>query len=155
MDISEEKSLYFEDFEIGKVFSSSFREVTANDIEAFADLSGDHNPIHVKKEIAEKSIYGQRIAHGLLILSLVSGLAVGMGIAERTTIAFRSLEWKFKQPVAIGDAIKAVFVVSGRKYLANLQGGLVRFDVKVKNQVDQLVQIGKWALVIKSHGPRQ
>lgn len=50
---------------------SSWREITQGDIEVYADLSGDDNPIHVDAEIAAKSPYGGTIAHGMLTLSMV------------------------------------------------------------------------------------
>lgn len=147
--MTEDKSLYFEEFHLGDQFFSEERKITERDIDGFADLSGDHNPIHTNSEFAKTTIYGKRIGHGLLGLSITSGLAAKLSFAKKTTIAFRGLEWKFKRPITIGDSIKAVYEVVDKRELPIEEGGLVIFKVMVTNQDDQKVQIGKWSLVIK------
>jgi len=146
----EKKCYYFQDFKQGTVFKSSTRLISENDIDRFADLSGDTNPIHVDQKFAKATEFGERIAHGLLTLSLVSGQAVELGIAERTTIAFKSMDWRFKKPVFIGDTIRSEFKVIERRSLNDQQGGLVVFRIKVFNQNKQTVQTGKWSVVIRS-----
>jgi 3-hydroxybutyryl-CoA dehydratase len=146
----EKKCYYFQDFEKGAVFKSSTRLIGENEIDRFADLSGDTNPIHVDQKFAEGTVYGERIAHGLLTLSIVSGQAVELGIAERTTIAFKSMDWRFKKPVFIGDAIRSEFEVIEKRALPNRQGGLIVFRIKVFNQKNQTVQTGRWSVVIRS-----
>jgi len=146
----EKECYYFQDFKKGAIFKSSARLISENDIDRFADLSGDTNPIHVNQKFAEGTVFGERIAHGLLTLSLVSGQAVELGIAERTTIAFKSMDWRFKKPVFIGDEIQSEFKVIDRRSLSNQQGGLVIFRIKVFNQYNQTVQAGKWSVVIRS-----
>jgi len=145
-----ERGLYFEEFNTGDKFFSGEREIKANDIKEFASLSGDFNSIHMDEGSAEKSIYGKRIAHGLLTLSVISGLAAALGFVEGTTIAFRSLEWKFKRPVYIGDKIKSSFKVIDKKKLPIDGAGLIIFRVLVTNQNGLKVQSGKWSLVIKN-----
>lgn len=142
-------SLYFEEFNIGDRFFSDARTVQASDIDEFARISGDKNPIHMDEEFAKAGLYGRRIGHGLLGLSLVSGQAAQLGFADKTTLAFRGLEWKFKKPVGIGDSIKAVFEVIEKRQLPVKSGGLVIYKVTVTNQDDQIVQIGRWSLIIK------
>ena len=143
------KSLYFEEFKIGDKFYSASRTLTSDDVDEFARITGDRNPIHTDEEFARGSIHGKRIAHGLLGLSLVSGLAAQLGFAEETTMAFRGLSWKFKKPAGIGDSIKAVFEVIDKRQIPVEKGGLIVFRVVVTNQEDQKIQIGKWSLIIK------
>src|ERR1700736_1376473 len=69
--------LYFDDVEGGQEWQSLARTITETDIVNFAGLSGDFNPIHMDHEFAKKSILRKPIAHGLLILSMGSGLGVG------------------------------------------------------------------------------
>lgn len=149
MMMTVDKSLYFDEFHLGDKFFSENRKITEKDIDGFADLSGDHNPIHTNSEFAKSTIYGKRIGHGLLGLSVTSGLAAKLGFAEKTTIAFRGLDWKFKKPITIGDSIKAIYEVVDKRTLPIDEGGLVVFRVIVTNQEDQIVQTGKWSLVIK------
>ena len=65
----------YEALSLGEEFVSPERVVTEANVIAFAELTGDHHPQHVDARWAESSIFGQRIAHGLLVLSLAMGLA--------------------------------------------------------------------------------
>jgi 3-hydroxybutyryl-CoA dehydratase len=142
------QGLYYEEFKIGDKFFSGTHTVTEGEIMDFAEISGDFNPIHTDKGFAQNSIYGERIAHGLLGISLVSGLASELGFAEGTTVAFRGLEWKFNNPIKIGDSFSAVFEVIEKRTLPIDGAGLVVFRVIVSNQEFPKLQSGKWSIVI-------
>ena len=143
------KGLFFEEFKIGDKFFSEQQSIADLDIAKFAELSGDYNPIHVDEEFARTTLYGERIAHGLLGLSVVSGLAAKLGFAEKTTVAFRGLEWKFRKPILIGDSVSAVFEVIEKRSVPIEGAGLIIFQVLVSNQEKSIVQKGKWSLIIK------
>ncbi len=145
-----EQGRYFEEFEIGDEVVTAEHVVTEEEILAFARLSGDDNPMHSDPEYAKTHMFGQRVAHGLLILSIASGLAWQLGFMRETVLAFRSLEWKFSQPVFIGDRIRIKATVYQRKAMSRLGGGAVIFDVKVLNQDDDVVQRGTWNVLVKS-----
>ena len=76
--------LYFEDYEIGDSVTTQGRTITEADIVNFAALSGDWNPIHVDAEYAKGGMFGERIAHGLLGLSVATGLAARLGFINET-----------------------------------------------------------------------
>lgn len=141
---------YFEEFEIGDAVETSSRTITESDVTRFAGLSGDYNRLHTDAEYAKETMFGERIAHGLLGLSVVSGLSSRLGFAEDTVEAFTSLDWKFRAPVKLGDTIRARLEVKRKKEMARLGGGFVVFDVVVLNQRDETVQKGSWTLLIKS-----
>lgn len=141
---------YFEDFEIGDAMETAGRTVTESDVMRFAALSGDYNELHTNAEHASHTMFGERIAHGLLGLSIASGLSAGLGFAEGTVEAFISLEWKFRAPIKFGDTIRARLEVKQKKEMARLGGGFVILDVVVRNQDDDTVQKGSWTLLIKS-----
>lgn len=145
-----EQGRYFEEFEIGDAMVTAEHVVTEEEILAFARLSGDDNPMHSDPEYAKTHMFGQQVAHGLLILSIASGLAWQLGFMQETVLAFRSLEWKFSRPVFIGDRIRVKATVYQRKAMPRLDGGAVVFDVKVLNQDDDVVQRGKWNVLVKS-----
>ncbi len=90
------------------------------------------------------------MAHGLLVLSIASGLSWQLGFMQETVLAFRGLEWKFSRPVFIGDRIRVKAEVYQRKAMPRLGGGAVIFDMKVLNQDDDVVQRGKWNVLVKS-----
>jgi acyl dehydratase len=141
--------LYFEEFTVGDQVESAGRTVTETDIVNFASLTGDWNLIHTDAEYSAQGHFGQRVAHGLLILSIASGLAVRLGFMEDTILAFRELDWKFREPVFIGDTIRLRVAIQETKAMPRLGGGLVSFKMEVLNQNDKLCQRGKWTILCK------
>ena len=145
------RGLYFEEFEIGKKVTSPGRTIAEADILAFAGVSGDFNSIHTDAVYAANTPFGARVAHGLLIMAIVSGLAVRTGIMEGTVIAFREiLGWKFSQPVFIGDSIHVIMEVVEMKALPRLGGGSLTLAVDVRNQNDATVMRGKWLVLMQN-----
>jgi acyl dehydratase len=140
---------YFEEFTVGNVVVTAGRTITEGDIVTFAGLSGDYNQIHTDAAYAAAGPFGQRVAHGLLVLSIASGLAVQTGIIEGTVLAFRELEWKFSRPVMIGDTIRAMLEVTETKSLPRLGGGSVFMKITVLNQKDEAVQRGNWVMLVQ------
>ncbi|MBK8046262.1 MAG: MaoC family dehydratase N-terminal domain-containing protein [Anaerolineales bacterium] len=143
------RGLYYEEFQVDDSVESVGRTVTESDVVAFAALSGDWNLIHSDAEYSKSQLFGQRVAHGLLVLSIASGLAVRLGFMEDTIMAFRGLEWKFAAPVFIGDTIRLRVTVESTKPMARLGGGLVTFKMEVLNQHNAVVNRGVWELLCK------
>lgn len=141
---------YFAEFQVGDEIVSQARTVTEADITAFAALSGDYNPLHTDAEFARTTPFGQRIAHGLLGLSIASGLAARTGFIDGTAQAFTGLTWRFVAPVYIGDTIHLKGVVKRSRAVSALGGGIIYLDVSVLNQRNEVVQQGEWSLVIRS-----
>ncbi|HIQ04806.1 MAG TPA: dehydratase [Anaerolineae bacterium] len=135
---------------MGDEVTSPGRTITETDIVNFAALSGDWNQLHTDAEYAKSTMFGQRIAHGLLVLSIASGLAVRLGFMDETVLAFMGLEWRFRRPVMIGDTIRVRTTVSELKPVPRLGGGNVTFRVAVLNQRDEVVQRGSWTILMKS-----
>jgi len=149
-DVYRPRGLYFEEMEVGSSLVSPGRTVTEADIVAFCGISGDYNELHSNAEFAKQTLFGRRIAHGLLGLAMASGLAGRLGLMEGTAQAFMGLAWKFKHPIFIGDTIRVRVRVKKKREIKRLGGGLVIIDVAVVNQEDQVVQEGEWTLLIKS-----
>jgi len=145
------QGLYFEEFKVGLSILSAARTVTESDIVSFAGLSGDYNSIHTDAVHASKTIFGQRIAHGLLCMAIASGLANSTGAIEGTTIAFREIRnWKFSQPVFIGDTIHIQMDVTKTTPMPRLNGGTVHLKISVLNQDDVVVMKGTWIVLVES-----
>jgi len=143
------RGLYFEDFEVGQRLVSPARTITEADIVLFAGLSGDYNPLHTDEEFARQTMFGRRIAHGLLGLSVASGLASRLGFLEGTVLAFLGLDWKFRQPILAGDTIRVNATIAGKKEMPRMGGGIVSIDVEVLNQDDATTQRGTWRLLVR------
>lgn len=150
MSPSQNQGMYFEEFVIGQTMASPARTVTETDVVQFAGLSGDYNPIHTDTAFSQNTPFGQRIAHGLLGLSIASGLATRAGFIESTVIAFLGLSWKFKNPVFIGDTIHMSARVARMRAMPSMGGGMVTMEITVINQRGETAQEGEWNLLIKS-----
>jgi acyl dehydratase len=142
---------YFEDIQIGEEYESPGRTVTETDIVLFAGLSGDYNVLHTDAEFMKKSIFGERIAHGLLGLSIQAGLFTRATQAY-ATLAFVGLRWKFKGPIKIGDTIRLRATVTAKKETAKPDRGLVTLQRTVLNQRDEVVQEGETELMVERRG---
>jgi acyl dehydratase len=141
--------LYFEDYVVGEVSRTPSRTITEADIVMFSGLSGDFNEIHTSETVAAGGQFGKRIAHGLLGLSVASGLAMQTGMMRDTVVAFRALEWEFTAPIFIGDTIHAAVTVADTKALTRLGIGKVSFKVELQNQKGDVTQRGTWHLLVK------
>jgi 3-hydroxybutyryl-CoA dehydratase len=141
---------YFEEFEIGQELVTPGRTITETDIVNFAALTGDSNPMHTDAEYAKTTMFGERVAHGLLGLSYAVGLAWQLGFMEGTVIAFLGVEWKFKAPMRIGDTIHVVAKVKQKKEMKAAGGGFVALEGRVVNQRDEVTQQGEWSVLVRS-----
>jgi 3-hydroxybutyryl-CoA dehydratase len=149
-EIGQLRGKYFDEMIVGDVAESPGRTVTESDIMLFANLSGDHNPVHTNAEFAKTTIYGEQVAHGLLGLSIASGLAWRTGLLEGTAEAITGMDWKFRNPICIGDTIRLRAEVRKKKEMPRLNGGFVTFTATLLNQRDEMVQKGTWTLLIRS-----
>ncbi len=146
-----QRGLYFDEFEIGQEILSVGRTVTEADVVGFASVTGDWTRIHTDAIFASQHLLGQRVAHGLLGLSIAVSLATRTGFIEGTVLAFREIEnWKFRSPIYFGDTISMRATVTDTKLVRQLGGGLVFFKVDLLNQERSVVQQGKWALLVMS-----
>jgi len=127
---------YFEDCQVGDRIVSPGRTVTETDIVMFAALTGDWNPLHTNVEYAKDTAFGERIAHGLLVLAISSGLMFRPGEAllfPRSSLALAGLEKvRFVAPTKIGDTIHLEGEVVGLTEL-DRHRGLITASVRVKN----------------------
>jgi 3-hydroxybutyryl-CoA dehydratase len=143
------RAMFFEDLVLGVQVVSPARTVTEHDVMAFAGLSGDYNPLHTDAEFARGTPYGERIAHGVLGLSIATGLAARIGFLEGTALAFLSLDCKFRKPILFGDTIHVAIEVTEAKRMPSMGGGIVGFAVRLLNQRDEVVQRGEWSILVK------
>jgi acyl dehydratase len=139
---------FFDEIEVGEEYESPARTVTETDIVLFAGLSGDYNVLHTDAELMKSSIFGERIAHGLLGLAIQAGLLT-RAMQPYATIAFVGLSWKFKNPIKIGDTIRVRAKVVGKKDASKAECGLVTLARTVLNQRDEVVQEGETELMVE------
>ena len=108
----------------------------------FAGLSGDYNVLHTDAEHMKASIFGERIAHGLLGLSIEQGLA-SRGEPTAAHGVLSGLKWKFKGPIKIGDTVHVRSRIAAKKDGPEAGRGLVMVERELVNQLGEVVQEGE------------
>jgi len=134
--------VYFEDVQIGEEYVSPGRTVTETDVVIFAGLSGDYNVLHTDAEHMKASLFGERIAHGLLGLSIQEGL-LDRVVTAQVTGPLAAVKWKFKGPIKIGDTIRVEARVTDKRDGPQPGWGVVTVARRVVNQRGEVVQEGE------------
>jgi 3-hydroxybutyryl-CoA dehydratase len=142
-------SLYYEDFTEGAEHVTRGRTITEADVVNFAGLSGDFIELHTNEEYARKGAFGRRIAHGLLTLSIATGLMIQMNLVTDTVVAFYGIDkLRFVKPVFIGDTIHVRKKVAGAMAKGG-EVGVVTFETSVLNQHGETVLVYRDKLAVK------
>lgn len=147
------QEMYWEDLTVGVSTSSPGRTVTESDLVGFAGLSGDYNAIHTDAIFAaEHGLGGERLVHGLLGLSISSGLFtrtdLGIGM-QRQLIAMLSLEWRFAGPLRVDDTVHVRAEVTDRRETAKAERGITLIRRSLLNQRSELIQDGTMTMMIR------
>ncbi len=135
-----EKTIYFEEFQIGDQRSSGGRTITETDFVIHAGQTGDFYPHHMDAEFCKKTEFGQRIAHGTLIFS------VGMGMQaldiNPAAFSYGYDRMRFIRPVFIGDTIHTLTTIKEQKEDPKRENrGFIVEKVEIINQKDELVLV--------------
>ena len=143
-DSDTDRPSVFYDIEEGETDVTQGRTITEADVTNFAGVSGDFNHLHTDEERMGESMFGERIAHGMLVLSAATGLLWQQRTPEEreAVVAFYGIDdLRFRQPVYIGDTIRVeTEVLETREQDEDGPGsGTVRSSVEIKNQRDQTV----------------
>lgn len=149
-----QRGLHYDDFVLDAVYETSQRTVTLEDIAAFAELTGDRNPLHTDPEYCKTTVYKVPIAHGLLVFGIFTGLYHELGIFSGTALAFLGIEdWRFLGPVLAGDRIRGRITISGlRRSRSDPRRGVVTRRCEIRNQRDEVVQEGTTTVLVRGRG---
>jgi len=140
---------YFDEIEIGEEFETPGVTVTDWHVMQFAGVSMDFFELHTNEEVAKKTDYGRRVAHGLL------GLAMTDGLKNRSDFhihAMASLHWSwdFTGPIFIDDTVTAhLRVAEKRASRSKPDRGVVTLELELRNQRNEVVQKGFNRLMVK------
>ncbi|HZG70923.1 MAG TPA: MaoC/PaaZ C-terminal domain-containing protein [Chondromyces sp.] len=136
----------FENFELGETWRSRARTITESDIVMFSALSGDWYPLHTDKEYAENQTpFKQRIAHGMLVLSIATGL---QKMDPEIIVAFYGIEkLRFINPTFINDTVHIEMKVTDLQDKGN-GTGVVTFEEKVVKHTGEPVIAGIFKVLV-------
>ncbi|WP_372921154.1 MaoC/PaaZ C-terminal domain-containing protein [Roseovarius sp.] len=136
--------------EKGARYLSQARTVTETDIVNFCGLSGDFTPVHSDAEFARTTPFGERMAHGPLVLSVAIGLATASGLFGDRVIGLVNCNWDFAAPVRIGDTIHSVVEVESLRPSSKPSREVATYRFDVRNQRDESVQQGHLIVVLRA-----
>jgi acyl dehydratase len=139
---------YFEQFPVGERLVSGRRTITEADVAAFAGLSGDYNPLHTDEVFAQSTPFKGRIAHGLLVVAVFSGLVNQAGWFAGTTVALLELTTRFVGAVKFGDTVRAELETTSARGTSRPDRGTVTQKVTVRNQRDEAVIEGQQTVLL-------
>lgn len=129
------------DFSVGQ-YAETQRTFTEADVMAFADVTGDHNPVHIDAEAAAKSPFGERIVHGIFTASLLSALAATELPGPGTIYLAQTLE--FKRPVKLGDTVTARVEITA----IDVAKRRLTMATTIRNQLGKVVLDGEATLLV-------
>jgi len=143
-----EGARYWDDAKVGDEGVTPKLTVTGAMIDMYAEVSGDHTPLHVDEEYARKSHFGERVAHGLFGLAIADGLKCQ---ADYRFVPGMSLgwSWDFLLPIRIGDTLHVKFRVGSMRPSNSKPGwGIVIIPCELVNQNGEVVHRGEHKLMI-------
>lgn len=139
---------YWDDANVGDECVSPTYEVTEARVMAYADLTGDHTPVHTDEDYARTTPFGTRVAHGLFGLAIADGLKT---ISEYRFVPGISLGWvwDFVAPIKLGDTLRVKFRVGSTRESKSRPGwGIVILPTELMNQRGEVVQRGEHRLML-------
>ncbi len=137
---------YFEEFEVGQRLTTRGRTVTEADIVNFAGVSSDFFPLHMDQEYAARTRFGQRIAHGFLVLSIASGMVPAD--PDKVEGLYGLDRVRFIKPVFIGDTVHVEMEVMSLQERSDASG-VVEFKQSIINQRGELVIVNSYRLLMR------
>jgi acyl dehydratase len=146
-------TLYYDDLDVGDRFQTAGRTVTEADIVNFAGLSGDFNSVHVDAEFASTTQNGQRIAHGLLVLAIASGLSTRlplMKLIDKAILGLAGVECRWFKPTFAGDTIHVTVEIQAKEPGKKPDRGTVILKRLAMNQRGETVMESTSRIVLKT-----
>lgn len=138
-----------DEFHVGQRFRTPGRTVTQGDIDGFAGLTGDYNPVHTDEAFAAATEFGGRVAHGPMGIGLAFGLASRLDLIDGTVVALLGLTWAFKAPMRPGDTIHAAIEVVDKRESRDPGRGVLGLRIELVSGAGTVLQAGTAQLLMR------
>lgn len=138
--------LKFDDISVGQTFEL-VRSFSAQDVLAFAALSGDYSPLHVDREYAAGTEFGAQVVHGVLLASLFSQL-VGMRVPGKHAL-YLGQDLTFRRPVLIGETVRAIAKVVGKSDATRI----LVLNTEIRSADDKVIVMGTAKVKVRDDSP--
>ncbi|MBK7169952.1 MAG: MaoC family dehydratase N-terminal domain-containing protein [Gammaproteobacteria bacterium] len=144
---------YGDDFKVGELFETAAITLTEAHIVTWAGLTGDFYPLHMDREYAAKTQFGERLVHGPLIFGLAVGLVSLAGIGGDAAIAWLGVDdMRMLKPVKLGDTVRVIVEVRGQQSTSNPRRGVQVWRYTVRNQRDEEVMAFDYKMMFHMRG---
>jgi len=151
MPVTQQK--YGDDFKVGDEYRTAAITVTEAHLVSWAGLTGDFYPLHMDREYASQTQFGERLAHGPLIFGLAVGLVSLSGIGGAAAIAWLGVDdLRMLRPVKIGDTVRVVVQVREQQATSNPRKGVQVWRYTVRNQRDEDVMAFDYKMLFHMRG---
>jgi acyl dehydratase len=144
---------YGDDFKVGDAFETAAITLTEAHVVAWAGLTGDFYPLHMDREYAAKTQFGERLVHGPLIFGLAVGLVSLAGIGGDAAIAWLGVDnLRMLKPVKLGDTVRVMVDVREQQPTSNPRKGVQVWRYTVRNQRDEDVMAFDYKMMFHMRG---
>lgn len=149
--MSEQK--FGDDFKVGDRYRTHGITVTETHVVGWAGLTGDFYPLHMDREYAARTQFGERLAHGPMIFALAVGLVAQAGFAGEAAIAWLGVDgMRMLAPVKIGDTVRVDVLVKDTRVTRDPRKGVQVWEYSVLNQRDERVLVFDYQLMFHLRG---
>jgi acyl dehydratase len=142
-------ALFYDDIPVGLSFSTPSLDVTAEQIDRFANLSGDFFALHMDDAFARSLGFPCRVAHGLLGLILLDGLK-NQSHQRFEAVASLKWDWNFRAPLYPGDRVQGHITVTAKRLTSKANRGILTLALELRNQHGQVLQDGANLLMVRT-----
>lgn len=145
--------VYFDDLQPGERHVTAGRTVTEADVVNFAGLSGDYNRLHVDADFAATTPFGERVAHGLLVLAIASGLSTRLPVSEAmqpNILGLLDLQCRWPNATRLGDTVHVVLTITACTPTSKADRGVLSMKREVVNQRGETVMDSTWKLLLRA-----
>jgi acyl dehydratase len=140
--------LYFQQFVIGDIYTSTSRRMTEADFDIFNEFARETRASRGDAEFAKSTIFGERVFHASAAIALVDSFIGEMGITRLTGLAVLGVEWGAKTEIFIGDIVKLNAVVEDKWPTTTSDRGIVTLQVTLNNNRSDIIGEGRWTMLV-------
>ena len=141
---------YGDEFKVGDIYKTAAITMTETHVVNWAGLTMDFYPLHMDKEYAAKTSFGERLVHGPLIFGIAVGLVSMTGIGGTAVIAWLGADkMRMLKPVKIGDTVRVEVEVCEQRPTRRPEQGIQVWRYTVKNQRDEAVMVFDYTMMFK------
>ena len=141
---------YGDEFKVGDIYKTAAITMTETHVVNWAGLTMDFYPLHMDKEYAAKTPFGERLVHGPLIFGIAVGLVSMAGIGGVAAIAWLGADnMRMLKPVKIGDTVRVEVEVVNQRKTSKPEQGIQVWRYTVKNQRDEDVMVFDYTMMFK------